>query len=146
MWNVLLYRRLSTKELILFEKLFWRRLLRVSWTARRSNQSILKEINTEYSSQGLMLKLQYFGQQMRRDPGKDPDPGKDWRQEETVVAEGEMVRRHHQFNGHEFERTLGDGEGQGSPACYSPWDCRVRHDLVTDQQQTTLNFKIPLQW
>ena len=63
-----------------------------------------------------------------------------------MVAEGEMVRRHHQFNGHEFERTLGDGEGQGSPACYSPWDCRVRHDLVTDQQQTTLNFKIPLQW
>ena len=48
MWNVLLYRRLSTKELILFEKLFWRRLLRVSWTARRSNQSILKEINPEY--------------------------------------------------------------------------------------------------
>ena len=39
-----------------------------------------------------------------------------------VVAEGEMVRQHHQFNGHEFEQTLGDGDGQGSPACYSPWD------------------------
>ena len=44
----------------------WRRLLRVPWTARRSNQSILKEINPEYSMQGLMLKLQYFGHLIRR--------------------------------------------------------------------------------
>ena len=44
----------------------WKRLLRVPWTARRSNQSILKEINTEYSLEGLMLKLQYFGHLMRR--------------------------------------------------------------------------------
>ena len=51
-----------------FELWCWRRLLRVSWTARRSNQSILKEINPEYSLEGLMLKLklQYFGQLMRR--------------------------------------------------------------------------------
>jgi len=51
-----------------FELWFWRRLLRVSWTARRSNQSILKEINPEYSLKGLMLKLklQYFGHLMRR--------------------------------------------------------------------------------
>jgi len=44
----------------------WRRLLRVPWTARRSNQSILKEINPEYSLEGLMLKLQYFGHPMQR--------------------------------------------------------------------------------
>ena len=44
----------------------WRRLLRVPWTARRSNQSILKEISSEYSLEGLMLKLQYFGHLMRR--------------------------------------------------------------------------------
>jgi len=58
--------------------------LRVSWTARRSNQSSLKEINPEYSLEGLMLKLkfQYFGQLMRTDSGKDPDVGKDRRQEE----------------------------------------------------------------
>ena len=59
---------------------FWRRLLRVPWTARRSNQSILKEINPDYSLQGLMLKLtlQYFGHLMQRaDSGKDPDAGKD---------------------------------------------------------------------
>ena len=49
---------------------YWRRLLRVAWTARRSNQSILKEINPEYSLEGLMLKIQYFVQ-------KDPDAGKD---------------------------------------------------------------------
>ena len=62
-----------------FELWCWRRLLRVPWTARRSNQSVPKEINPEYSLAGpmLKLKLQYFGQQMRRDPGKDPDPGKD---------------------------------------------------------------------
>ena len=59
----------------------WRRLLRVLWTARRSNQSILKEINPEYSLEGLMLKLklQYFGHlKWRVDIGKDPDAGKDW--------------------------------------------------------------------
>ena len=58
----------------------WRRLLRVPWTARRSNQSILKEINPEHLLEGVMLKLkfQYFGHLMRRaDSGKDPDGGKD---------------------------------------------------------------------
>ena len=51
-----------------FELWFWRRLLRVPWIARRSNQSILKEVSSEYSLEGLMLKLklQYFGQLMRR--------------------------------------------------------------------------------
>ena len=49
-----------------FELWCWRRLLRVPWTARRSNQSILKEINPEYSLEGLMLKLQYFGYLMQR--------------------------------------------------------------------------------
>ena len=67
----------------------WRRLLRVPSTARRSNQSILKEINPEYSWKGLTLKLnlQYFGQLI----GKDPDARKDGRQEENMVAEDEMV-------------------------------------------------------
>ena len=49
-----------------FELWCWRRLLRIPWTARRSNQSILKEINPEYSLEGLMLKFQYFGHLMRR--------------------------------------------------------------------------------
>ena len=63
-----------------FELWRWKRLLRVTWIARRSNQSILKEISPEYSLEGLMLKLklQYFGHLMRRtDTGKDPDAWKD---------------------------------------------------------------------
>ena len=64
-----------------FELWCWRRLLRVPWTVRRSNQSILKEISPEYSLEGLMLrpKLQYFGHLLRRDQltGIYPDPGKD---------------------------------------------------------------------
>ena len=60
--------RLSAEELMFFQLWCWRRFLRVPWTARRSNQSILKEINSEYSLEGLMLKLklQYFGHLQRR--------------------------------------------------------------------------------
>ena len=67
-----------------FELWCWRRLLRVPWTARRSNQSILKEINPGCSLEGLMmkLKLQYFGHLMQSWLiGKDPDAGRDWGQE-----------------------------------------------------------------
>ena len=52
---------------------------------------------------------------------KDPDSGKDWRQEEKGMTEDEMVGWHHWLNGHEFEQAPGDGEGQGSLVCYSPW-------------------------
>ena len=52
---------------------------------------------------------------------KDPDAGKDWRQEEKEMTEDEMVGWHHQLNGHEFEQAPGDGEGQGSLECCSPW-------------------------
>ena len=78
--------------------------MRVLWTARRSNQSILKEISPEYSLERLMLKLklQYFGHLMQRtDVGKDPDAGKDRRQEKGTT-EDEMVGWHHRLNGHEF--------------------------------------------
>ena len=53
--------------------------------------------------------------------GKDPDAGKDWGQEEKGMTEDEMVGWHHQLNGHEFEQTPGDGEGQGNLVCCSPW-------------------------
>ena len=67
-----------------FELWCWRRLLRIPWTGRRSNQSILKKINPEYLLEGLMLKLQYFGHLMQSQlTGKDPDAGTDWRQEEN---------------------------------------------------------------
>ena len=55
---------------------------------------------------------------------KDPDAGKDWRQEEKVTTEDEMVGWHHGLNGHEFEQALRVGDGQGSLACYSPWGCK----------------------
>ena len=53
--------------------------------------------------------------------GKDPDAGKDWRQEEKGMTEDELVGWHHWLNGHEFEQTPGDGERQGSLACWNPW-------------------------
>ena len=53
--------------------------------------------------------------------GKDPDGGKNWRQEEKGMTEDEMVGWHPWLNGHEFEQALGAGEGQGSLAWYSPW-------------------------
>ena len=55
---------------------------------------------------------------------KDPDAGNDWRQEEKGTTEDEMVGWHHQLNGHEFKQAPGDGDGQGSLACCSPWGCR----------------------
>ena len=110
----------------------WRRLLRVPWTARRSDQSILKEISPEYSLGGLMLKLelQYFGRLI----GKDPNSGKDWRQEEKGMTEDEMVGWHHWLNGHEFEQTPGDGEGQASLACGSPCSCKESGITVRTEQ------------
>ena len=54
--------------------------------------------------------------------GKGPNAGKDWRQEEKGMTEDEMLEWRHQLNGHKFEQTPGDGEGQGSLVCYSPWD------------------------
>ena len=59
--------------------------------------------------------------------GKDPDAGKDWRQEEKGMTEDKMVGWHHQLNGHEFEKAPGDGEGQGSLVCCSPWGHKELH-------------------
>ena len=103
----------------------WRRLLRVPWTAWRSNQSILKEISPEYSLEGLMqkLKLQYFGHLIQRGNSLEKF---------LILGNIEGKRRRGRqrmrwldgINGHEFEQTSGDGEGQGSLVCCSPWGCR----------------------
>ena len=79
--------------------------MRVPWTARRPNQSTLKEINPEYSLEGLMLKLklQYFGHLMRRaDSLEKTDAGKERGQEEKGMTEDEMVGWHYQIDGHGF--------------------------------------------
>ena len=98
----------------------WRRLFRVSWRARRSNQSILKEINPEYSLEGLMLKLklQYFGHLMWGTDSLEKTLmlGKTEGRRRRGVTENEMVGWHYWLSGHEFEETLGNSEGQGSLA------------------------------
>ena len=101
-----------------FQLWCWRRLLRIPWTARKSNQSILKEINPEFSLHGLMLNLQYFGHLRRKT---------DSLEKTLMLGKIEGRRRrgrqrmrwlvwHHQLNGHEFEQTQGDSEGQRSLA------------------------------
>ena len=63
---------------------------------------------------------------------KDPDAGKNWRQEEKGMTENKIVGWHHWFNGHAFEQALGVGDEQRSLACCSPWGYRVRHDWVAE--------------
>ena len=89
----------------------WRRLLRVPWTARRSNQSILREISPGCSLQGLMLKLkrQYFGHLMLR----------------AEMTEDEMVGWHHRLDELESGCTSGVGDGQGGLAYCGSWGCNV---------------------
>ena len=70
---------------------------------------------------------------------KDPDAGKDWRQEEKQATEDEMIRWHHRLNGHEFEQDPGVGDGQGSLACSSPWD-RKEYDITEQLNWTELNW------
>ena len=106
--------------------------MRVPWTARRSNQSVAKEINPEYSPDGLMLKLklQYFGHLMQGSDSfeKNLMLGKTEVRRRRRTTEDEMVGWHHQLNGHAFEQALGVGDGQGSLACCSPWGHRVGYD------------------
>ena len=117
----------------------WSRLLRVPWTARRSNQSILKEINSDYSLEILMLKLQYFGHLMWT---------VDSLEKTLMLGKIEGRRRrgqqrmrwldvHHLLDGHEFESAPGGGDGQEILACCSPWGCRVRHDWATELNWNT---------
>ena len=102
-WTV---KKAECRRIDSFELSCWRRLLRVPWTARRSNQSILKEISPGISLEGMMLKLklQYFGHLMRRvDSLEKADAGRDWGQEEKGTTEDEMAGWHHRLDGHEFE-------------------------------------------
>ena len=107
-----------------FELWCWRRPLRVPWTARRSNQSILKEISPGYLLERQMLKLKL---QLWSPDGKnwliwkDPSAGNDWRQEKKRTTEDEMVGWHHRLNGFELEWTLGVGDGQGGLVCCGLW-------------------------
>ena len=118
-----------------FELWCWRRLLRVPWTARRSNQSILKEISPGCSLEGMMLKLklQYFGHLMRRADSLEKTLmlGGIGGQEEKGTTEDEMAGWHHLLDGHELEWTPGDSDGQGGLACCDSWG---QKELDTTEQ------------
>ena len=120
-WTV---KKAEHRRIDAFELWCWRRLLRVPWTARRSNQSILEEISPGISLEGMMLKLklQYFGHLIWRvDSLEDSDAGRDWGQKEKGTTEDEMARCHHRLNGREYEWTPGVGDGQGGLACCDSW-------------------------
>ena len=96
--------------------------MRVPWTVRISNQSILKEINPTYSFIGRTdteAPILWPPDAKSRLIGKDPHAGKDRRQEKGATVD-EIVGWHHRLIGHEFEQTLGDVEEQGRLACCSP--------------------------
>ena len=103
-WTV---KKAECRRIDVFGLWCWRRLLRVPWTARRSNQFILKEISPGCSLEGMMLKLklQYFGHLMRRPDSLEKTLmlGRDWGQEEKGTTEDEMAGWYHGLDGHESE-------------------------------------------
>ena len=119
-----------------FELCCWGRRLRVPWTARRSNQSTLKEINPKYSLEGLMLKRQYFGYLMRTVDSQEKTLmlEKVRGQEEKWATEDEMVGWHYWLNGHEFAQTPGDKWTTGKPGGLQFMvSQRVRQVVLTEQ-------------
>ena len=124
----------------------WRRLSRVPWTARRSNQSILKEISPGISLEGMMLKAET---PVLWPPhvkswliGKDSDAGRDWGQEEKGTTEDEMGGWHHWLDGRESEWTPGVGDGQGGLACCNSWGCKESDTTERLNWTETFNFRI----
>ena len=114
-----------------FELYCWR-LLRVPWTVRRSNQSILKEISPGRSLEGLILNWNSNTLATTCKSwliGKDSDAGRDWGQEEKGTTEVEMAGWHHWLDRSESEWTLGVGDGQGSLACCDSW-CHKESDTI----------------
>ena len=121
-WTI---KKAECRRIDAFELWYWRRLLRVPWTARISNQSILKEISPEYSLEGLMLKLklQYFGHLMQTTNSLEKTLmlGKIEGRKRKGATEHERVGWHQRLDGHEFEQALGVGDGQVRLACCRPW-------------------------
>ena len=138
-WNA---KKAERRRIDAFELWCWRRLLRVPWTARRSNQSILKEINPGIPLEGMMLKLKLFCPPHVKSwlIGKDFDVGRDWGQEEKGTTEDEMAGCHHWLDGHEFDWAPAVGDGQGGLACCDSW-CRKESDTTERLNWTELMRK-----
>ena len=139
-WTV---KKAECQRIDVFELWCWRRLLRVPWPARRSNQFILKEISPGCSLEGLMLKLklQSFGHLMWRvDSLEKTEAGRDWGQKEKAMTEDEIAGWHHRFNGYEFEWTPGVGDGQGGLACCSSWGLK-ESDMTERLNWTEVLYK-----
>ena len=135
-WTI---KKAECQRIDVFELWCWRRLLRVPWTARRSNQSILKEINpgtftgrTDAEAE-VEAPILWPPDSKSQLTGKNPDAGQDWRQKEKRAAEDEMVGWHHQLrvwaNSRRWWRT-------GKPGVLQSMGLqRVRHDWASEQQQ-----------
>ena len=125
-----------------------RRLLKVPWTARRSNQAILREVNPECSVEGLMMKLKFqcFGHLMYTvESLESPWCWKEWGQKEKKSSEDEIAGWHHGCNGHELGQTSGDGKGQGGLVCCSPWghkELGMTGQLNKNKKDLSLSEKI----
>ena len=124
-WTI---KKAECQKIDAFELWCWRRLLRVPWTARSSNQSILNEISPECSLEGLIPEAEtpilWPPEVKNWLIGKDPDARKDWRQEEKRTTEDEMAGWYQRLEGHKFGQTPGVGwtrDGQESLLCCSPW-------------------------
>ena len=120
-WTI---KKAEHRKIDAFELWCWRRLLRVPWTARRSNKSILKEISPGRTDAEAETPILWLPDAKSWLTGKDPDGGKDWGQEEKGMTKDEMIGWHDRLDGHEFEQVLGVGDGQGSLACCSSWGCK----------------------
>ena len=127
----------------------WRRLLRVPWTARRfqpvhpkGNQSWIIIGRTDAEAEAPIL---WPPDAKNWLIGKDPDAGKDWRQNEKGTTEDEMAGWHYRLDGREFEWTSGVGDGQGSLACCDSWGCK-ESDMTERLKWTELNWNITQPW
>ena len=135
-WTI---KKAECRRIDAFQLWCWRRLLRVPWTARRSNQSILKEITPEYSLECWSWSsstLATWCEELTH--WKRPWCWEKLKAGGEGATEDEMVGWNHRHDGHEFEQAPGVGDGQRSLACYSSWDHRVRHDWVTELNWTEL--------
>ena len=133
-----------------FKLWYWRRLLKVPWIARRSNQSTLSEINPEYSLEKLMLKLklQYFGHLLWTDDigkviEKVPDAGKGWGQKVKRASEVRGLDGSTKFNEHELGKNSGSWWATGRPCVLQPMGPQTgRHEWATVQQKKVQEWSL----